>query len=71
MKNDLATEQLTGRKAVSRAYLRSLPLEEKIARLIDLQEQYYSMLALRDANGGKAIPEKWKKWRAARSISKK
>ena len=70
MKNDLATEQLTGRKAVSRAYLRSLPLEEKIARLIDLQEQYYSMLALRDANGGKAIPEKWKKWRAARSISK-
>ena len=71
MKNDLATEQLTERKAVSRAYLRSLPLEEKIARLIDLQEQYYSMLALRDANGGKAIPEKWKKWRAARSSSKK
>ena len=66
MKSDLATKCLTARKTISRAFLRSLPLEEKIARLVDLQEQYYEMLNIRASNGGRPIPEKWQKWREAR-----
>jgi len=58
--------ELRRSKNASRAYLRSLPLEEKIARLVDLQERYYEMLVLRAANGGRPIPEKWRKWHTAR-----
>jgi hypothetical protein len=54
------------RKSKSRAYLRSLSAEEKIAHLIDLQERYYEMLSIREANGGRPIPGKWKKWYKAR-----
>jgi hypothetical protein len=61
-----AIKQLTQRKKVSRAYLRSLSPLEKIAKLVDLQEQYYQMLLIREQNGGRPIPEKWKKWRIAR-----
>ena len=67
MKSDLVIKNLTVRKSTSRAYLRSLPLEEKIARLVDLQERYYEMLAIRASNGGCPIPVKWQKWRDARS----
>ena len=66
MKSDLVIKNLTVRKSTSRAYLRSLPLEEKIARLVDLQERYYEMLAIRASNGGRPIPVKWQKWRSAR-----
>lgn len=66
MKNDLVTENLAARKTTSRAYLRSLPLEEKIARLVGLQERYYKMVVIRPSNGGRPIPPKWKKWRSAR-----
>jgi hypothetical protein len=57
---------LTKRKSISRSYLRSLSPEEKIAHLMVLQEQYYEMLTVREANGGRPIPEKWRKWYAAR-----
>ena len=58
--------ELTRRKNISRSYLRSRPPEEKIAQLINLQERYYEMLAAREANGGRPIPIKWRKWHAAR-----
>jgi hypothetical protein len=61
-----AVQQLAQRKKVSRDYLRSLTPLEKIAKLVDLQEQYYQMLLVREQNGGRPIPEKWKKWRIAR-----
>jgi hypothetical protein len=71
MKNlkDLQAEtidNLTQRKKKSREYLRSLSPEEKIAKLIQLQEQYYQMLKIREDSGGRPIPEKWRKWHKAR-----
>lgn len=58
--------ELTRRKNISRSYLRSLSPEAKIAQLVSLQERYYEMLSIREANGGTPIPSKWKKWHAAR-----
>lgn len=60
---------LTRRKGVSREYLRSLSPLEKVEKLCALQTQYYEMLVIREMNGGKPIPEKWKKWYAARSAA--
>lgn len=61
---------LTRRKAVSRAHLRSLPLDQKLEELDRLQENYYSMLELREHSGGKPIPARWRKWREARSATR-
>jgi hypothetical protein len=69
MKNRLQTEiieDLTQRKKRSREFLRLLSPEEKIAKLVELQERYYQMLKLREQNGGRAIPERWRKWHTAR-----
>ncbi len=69
MKNNLQAEiinNLTERKQTSRNYISSLSPAEKIARLVDLQEQYYQMLVIRAENGGRPIPEKWRKWHKAR-----
>ena len=69
MKNSLQTEvikDLERRKKSSREFLRSLSPSEKIARLVELQEQYYAMLKMREQNGGREIPEKWRKWHTAR-----
>jgi len=69
MKNNLQAEiinDLTERKQTSRKYLSSLSPAEKIARLVNLQEQYYQMLVVRAENGGRPIPERWRKWRKAR-----
>jgi hypothetical protein len=46
--------------------LRSLSPIEKVEKLVLLQEQFYQILAIREQNGGKPIPEKWRKWRIAR-----
>lgn len=59
-------KDLTRRKEKSRAYLRSLSPEEKIKKLITLQEQYYQILKIREENAGRPIPEKWQKWYKAR-----
>lgn len=69
MKNDLQTEvieDLKRRKKRSREFLRNLSPAEKIAKLVELQERYYEMLKMREENGGRAIPERWRKWHAAR-----
>ena len=69
MKNDLQTEvikDLKRRKKTSRESLRNLSPTEKIAKLVELQKQYYEMLKLREQNGGREIPEKWRKWHTAR-----
>ena len=65
-REDKAVKDLIERKRISREYLRSLPPAEKIARLVDLQERYYQMLVIREKNGGRPIPEKWRKWHKAR-----
>lgn len=59
-------ENLKNRKKTSREYLRSLSPLEKIEKLVNLQEQYYQMLLIREQNGGRPIPEKWRKWYKAR-----
>ena len=69
MSSESQLAELTRRKSISRSYLRSLSLEAKIARLVDLQEQYYEMIAIRAVNGGRPIPAKWRKWREARSAA--
>ena len=53
-------------KQFTRGYLRSLSPLEKVEKLVQLQEQYYQMLFLREQNGGRPIPEKWRKWHKAR-----
>ena len=60
--SSLAVRDLVRRKKISRTYLRSLSPDEKVKRLAILQEQYYTFLAAREANGGKPVPEKWQKW---------
>ncbi len=59
-------EDLNRRKKTSREYLRSLSPLEKIAKLVELQEQYYQMLVIRQQNKGRPIPERWRKWYKAR-----
>ena len=69
MKNNLQNEiiaDLTRRKKILREYLRSLSPSEKISQLVVLQERYYQMLVVREQNGGRPIPEKWRKWHNAR-----
>ena len=69
MNNKLQDEiikDLNRRKKTSRDYLRSLSPLEKIEKLVQLQEQYYQMLQIREQNGGRPIPEKWRKWYKAR-----
>lgn len=69
MRNNLQAEiiaDLERRKKTSREFLRSLSPTEKIAKLVELQEQYYKMLETREQNGGREIPEKWRKWHKAR-----
>ena len=61
---------LKRRKKISRDYLRSLSPIEKIAKLVVLQNQYYEMLHIREQSGGRAIPEKWRKWYKARHPEK-
>lgn len=69
MKNNLQSEvieDLNRRKKRSREFLRSLSPSEKIAKLVELQERYYAMLKAREQNGGRKIPERWRKWHTAR-----
>jgi hypothetical protein len=47
--------------------MRSLSPLEKIEKLVQLQEQYFQFLEIRERNGGKPIPEQWLKWRKARN----
>lgn len=69
MKNNYDNEtikDLNRRKKASRDYLRSLSPIEKIEKLVNLQEQYYETLFIREQNSGRPIPEKWRKWHKAR-----
>lgn len=54
-----------------REYVRNMSLPDRLRRLEALQEQTYEILRIREANGGKAIPEDWQRWaRAQQSIKK-
>jgi len=53
---------LVERKRRYRSYIRSLPLTERLRQLETLQEQSYEILRIREANGGRPIPEGWRRW---------
>lgn len=57
---------LMQRKKYSPEYWNSLSPTEKIAKLVQLQEHYYRILKKGEENGGRPIPEKWRKWYKAR-----
>ena len=48
-----------------RAYVKGLPLEERLRSLESLQEKTYEILRVREANGGKPIPSGWRRWAEA------
>lgn len=62
-----AIEELNRRKKNFRAFTRDLSPTEKIIQLELLQKRYYKLLKAREENGGRKIPEKWRKWRDARN----
>jgi len=61
-----AIEDLKRRKENFRKFTRSLSATEKIQQLELLQMHYYELLKAREKNGGRPIPEKWRKWQKAR-----
>ncbi len=63
-----AIEDLKRRKENFRAFTRNLSPTEKIRQLELLQKRYYELLKAREENGGRKIPEKWRKWRDAQNI---
>ncbi len=54
------------RKRSARKKISTLSPIEKISLLADLQEQYFAVLSIREKTGGKAIPDRWRKWYSAR-----
>jgi hypothetical protein len=62
---------LAEQKQRYRAYARNMPLSDRLRQLETLQEQSYEILRIREANGGKPVPEDWQRWaRAQESIKK-
>ncbi len=60
-----AIEQLKRSKAKLRNYTRSLTPTEKIRQTELLQKRHFALLEAREANGGRAIPAKWLRWKQA------
>ncbi len=63
-----AIEDLEQRKENFRQFTRNLSPTEKIRQLELLQRRHYELLKAREENGGREIPEKWRKWRDAQNI---
>ena len=59
-------ELLAEQKQKYRSYARSLPLSDRLRQLESLQEQSYEILCIREANGGRPVPEGWRQWAKAR-----
>jgi len=63
-----AIEDLKRRKENFRQFTRNLSPTEKIRQLELLQRRHYELLKAREENGGRKIPEKWRKWRDAQKV---
>lgn len=57
--------ELRQRKKDLRERLKNLSPLEKIIHLEALQERYYEILKIRQENGGRLIPDEWKRWNTA------
>lgn len=64
-----AIEDLKRRKENFRRYVRNLSPTEKIQELELLQKRYYEILKERELNGGRKMPENWKKWKDAQDLN--
>lgn len=62
---------LAEQKKKYRAHVRNLPLSERLRQLEELQEQSYEILRIREVNGGRPIPEGWRRWARAQEALKK
>lgn len=62
---------LVEQKKKYREYMRNMSLSDRLRQLEALQEQTYEILRIREANGGKAIPEGWQRWAKAQKSIKK
>lgn len=60
--NSDSKEILAQQKQKYRIYARNLPLTERLRQLETLQEQSYEILRIREANGGRPIPQGWRRW---------
>ena len=56
---------LAEQKKKYRAYTRNMPLSDRLRQLESLQEQSYEILRIREANGGRPIPDDWQRWAKA------
>lgn len=56
---------LVEQKRKYREHVRNMSLSDRLRRLEALQEQTYEILLIREANGGKPIPEGWQRWKKA------
>lgn len=63
-----AVEDLRRRKENFRRFARNLSPTEKIRQLELLQKRHYELLKARKENGGREIPEKWRRWREAQNF---
>ena len=63
-----AIEDLKRRRGNFRAFSRNLSPTEKIRQLELLQRRHYELLKAREENGGREVPEKWRKWHDAHNI---
>lgn len=63
-----AVEDLQRRKESFRAFTRNLSPTEKNRQIELLQRRHYELLKAREENGGREIPEKWRRWREAQKI---
>lgn len=56
---------LVEQKQKYRTKVRNMPLGDRLRQLEALQEQSYEILHIREANGGRSIPEGWQRWAKA------
>jgi len=62
---------LVEQKRKYREHIRNMSLSDRLRQLEALQEQTYEILRIREANGGKPIPDGWQRWaRAQESIKR-
>ncbi len=68
---DSGLELFLEQKDKYRARVRNLSLVERLRQLEELQQQNYEILSIREANGGKPIPDGWKRWAKAQESLKR
>ncbi len=61
-------KDLNRRKGNFPRFTRNLSPTEKIRQLKLLQKRHYQLLKAREENGGRGIPEKWRKWHDAHNV---